>query len=162
MRSVRVECASNGWIVTLNHGHLSEEVEVYEDLTNTMTAVLREIDNGECQPSVYDWRVELVDTKKHEYAETIVVTRHKALLELLKELGEVFGDLPVIEHATVEDVDGKHVIGVLPMYLAVHAASITEVELDIPKELRGVELSLEQLRKCYRSVSRYVVKECTL
>jgi putative CRISPR-associated protein (TIGR02620 family) len=154
MHTVSVEPVSNGWIVN-NEGELA----VYTDLIETLTAILQEIDDGTCEPSVYDWHVKLVNSKKDEYAETIVVTRHKALLEFLKEGSYAYyGDIPVIEHATVEDVKGKHVVGVLPMHLACHAASITEVILDIPPELRGVELSTDQLRECYRGIATYRVE----
>jgi putative CRISPR-associated protein (TIGR02620 family) len=78
--------------------------------------------------------------------ETVVVTRHLGLVEYLLELGLCSSSVNVISHATVEDVKGKHVIGVLPLSLAVAAESVTEVPMRIPAELRGQELSLEQMR----------------
>ena len=77
--------------------------------------------------------------------ETVVVTRHLGLVEYLIELGLCSKDTQIIQHGTAEDVRGKHVIGVLPMYLAVLAESITEVHMSIPEELRGQELTLEQM-----------------
>jgi putative CRISPR-associated protein (TIGR02620 family) len=79
-------------------------------------------------------------------AETVVVTRHLGLVEYLIELGLCSSSAQVISHATVEDVKGKHVIGVLPLSLAVVAESVTEVPMSIPAELRGQELTLEQMR----------------
>jgi len=79
--------------------------------------------------------------------ETIVVTRHEALVKYLREIGLIDENTPVIAHATPEQVRGKHVIGVLPLHLAALVAQVTEVPLRVPPELRGQELTLEQIRK---------------
>jgi len=79
--------------------------------------------------------------------ERILITRHPALIEYLRERGIVDPDTPVLAHVGEDDVRGKHVIGILPLRLAALAASVTEVPLDIPAELRGVELSLDQVRR---------------
>ena len=76
---------------------------------------------------------------------TVVVTRHKALVEFLIKRKMIGANTPIIAHATEKDVLGKDVIGVLPLRLAALAASVTEVPMDIPAELRGQELSLEQV-----------------
>lgn len=80
-----------------------------------------------------------------ENAPTVVVTRHPALVEHLIEIGLCKPDTPVITHACPADVRGKHVIGVLPLSLAALAARVTEVPLTIPEELRGQELTAEQI-----------------
>ncbi len=77
----------------------------------------------------------------------IVVTRHPALVELLRERGVVQGTPEVISHATPEAVSGARVIGVLPLHLAALAAEVVSVSVNVPAELRGSELSLEQLRE---------------
>lgn len=77
----------------------------------------------------------------------VVVTRHAALVEYLAELGVVPQGTPVVSHATPADVQGRHVYGVLPMHLAAEAALVTEVPLALPAELRGQELSMEQVRQ---------------
>lgn len=77
----------------------------------------------------------------------VVVTRHPALVEYLTELGVVPAGTEVVTHATAEQVRGRHVFGVLPLHLAAEAASVTEVTLRVPVELRGVELTLEQVRQ---------------
>ena len=89
--------------------------------------------------------------------ETIVITRHAALVAYLIEVGAITAETPVITHATVEQVVGKHVIGVLPLHLAALAASVTEVPLDLPVEFRGRELTVEEVRKYARPVRRYAV-----
>jgi len=52
----------------------------------------------------------------------VVVTRHKALVELLLERNIINeGKFTLIEHATPKEVAGKDVIGVLPLRLAARA-----------------------------------------
>jgi putative CRISPR-associated protein (TIGR02620 family) len=77
----------------------------------------------------------------------LIVTRHSGLVEYLKEQGLVSDVVEVIAHATPEAVAGRHVCGVLPHSLSCLTASFTEVPLRLPPELRGKELSLEQLRQ---------------
>ena len=87
--------------------------------------------------------------------ESIVVTRHNALIEYLEELGVVPDGTSVVAHATEEDVCGKHVYGVLSMRLAAKAAMLTEVSMTIPVEWRGVELTLEQIKACKPELFTY-------
>jgi len=77
--------------------------------------------------------------------ETIIVTRHPALVEFLAEEHGISGR--VVAHATEEDVAGRHVIGVLPLRLAALALTITEVPLNVPEGMRGTELTVDDLRK---------------
>ena len=79
--------------------------------------------------------------------ETVIVTRHPALVQLLAELGLAPEGTPVVSQVAPADVAGKHVIGVLPMHLAALAAQVTEVPLALTPELRGKELDLETLKK---------------
>lgn len=77
----------------------------------------------------------------------LIITRHPALVEYLRELGLVEDGVEVITHASPEKVVGRHVCGVLPHSLSCLTASFTEVPLALPAELRGVELTLEQVRQ---------------
>lgn len=87
----------------------------------------------------------------------LIVTRHGALVEYAKELGLVTDDVVVISHATPEAVTGKDVMGVLPHSLSCLCNSFTEVPLVLPAELRGVELTIEQLREYSRPAVTYRV-----
>lgn len=89
--------------------------------------------------------------------ETVVVTRHPALITYLVEVGLVQEGVEVVSHADEDAVRGKHVIGVLPLRLAALAASLTEVPLILPPELRGVELTLDQIREHSGEATTYVV-----
>jgi hypothetical protein len=78
---------------------------------------------------------------------TVVVTRHKALVDYLVEVGLIQPDAEVLASVTADQIRGKHVVGVLPLHLAAEADLVTVVPLDLPAELRGVELSLDQVRQ---------------
>ena len=77
----------------------------------------------------------------------LIVTRHPALVEYLKEIGLADDDVEVIEHATPDAVTGKNVCGVLPHSLSCLCESFTEVPLNLTPELRGKELDLDMIRK---------------
>jgi putative CRISPR-associated protein (TIGR02620 family) len=78
----------------------------------------------------------------------VVVTRHPALVEYLIESEVINEETPVITgNANISDIEGRHVIGILPLRLAAYAASITEVSLDIPFDQRGKELTIDQIRE---------------
>lgn len=77
----------------------------------------------------------------------VVVTRHPALVELLRELGMIEDDTLILSHASEEDLQGKDVIGVLPLHLAAVAHTVTEIPLVLKPEDRGQELSLARMRE---------------
>lgn len=88
----------------------------------------------------------------------LIVTRHPGLVEHLRSLGLVEDGVEVITHASPEKVAGRHVCGVLPHSLSCLTASFTEVPLALPAELRGVELTLEQVRQYAGAPVTYVVR----
>lgn len=88
---------------------------------------------------------------------TVVVTRHAALITYLIEIGLISADTKVITHATPEDVRGKDVIGVLPLSLACHARTVTEIPMQIPFDLRGKELDINQVRQFAGNPVKYYI-----
>lgn len=88
----------------------------------------------------------------------LVITRHAALVEYLKEIKLVHPNVEVIEHATPEMVKDRVVFGVLPHSLSCLTTSFTEVPLVLPAELRGVELSIEDIRKYAKPPVTYIVQ----
>ena len=91
--------------------------------------------------------------------DTVVVTRHASLVTFLKEEGIIQEDVPMVSHASEDTVKGKHVIGVLPLHLAVLAERLTTLDIATPAEMRGKELSVEDLRKYFRGTSTYYVEK---
>ena len=76
----------------------------------------------------------------------IVVTRHRGLLEWLQahHPGLMVG-AEVLPHAAAEQIRGKVVIGNLPLALAAEAEVVLAPTYEVPAELRGQELTAEQL-----------------
>lgn len=88
----------------------------------------------------------------------VVVTRHPGLIAHLKTIGLIDDTATIIDHATPENVKDKHVVGVLPHSLSCLTSAFTEVPLFIPPELRGVELSEEQVTKYAKDPVTYSVR----
>ena len=89
-----------------------------------------------------------------------VITRHKALLAYLLDKDIIKeGDYKLIEHAEYKDVEGQDVIGVLPLQLASYAKSVTEVPLKLTPEMRGKELTFEEVEKVAEKPVQYIVRE---
>ena len=112
----------------------------------------------------------------------VIATRHKSLLQFLEERGGIlptpawvkglrkrmgaietrydkYFEIVVKAHVTADDVRGRWVIGVFPLHLAAVADRVTTITLNVPQELRGTELSVEQLRSCFDGVATYEVAE---
>ena len=87
-----------------------------------------------------------------------VVTRHAGLIQYLEEIGLIDSTAEVIGHATPEQVVGQNVIGVLPHSLSCLCNTFTEVPMNIPAELRGKELTLEQMRQYGSTPVTYMVQ----
>lgn len=88
----------------------------------------------------------------------LIVTRHPALVDLLRERFPDLGEVTVLTH--VEDPEvlrGKVVFGVLPLHLASLCREVVEVPLALTPEDRGVELSLDRLREVAGPTRRFVV-----
>lgn len=89
---------------------------------------------------------------------TVVVTRHPALVEYLTEIGLIPPGTSVITQAGLADIAGKCVIGFLPLHLAALVESVITVPLNVPPELRGAELTLEQVRQFAGTETMYRVE----
>ena len=89
----------------------------------------------------------------------LIVTRHPALKDYLIERGVADAATPVLPHAGIDDVAGKSVAGVLPLHLAAACASLTTVELALPLEMRGKELSIEDMRRYCKGLRTFEVRE---
>ena len=77
----------------------------------------------------------------------LIITRHPGLVKYLVEEGIATKSINCATHATPELVKDKNVVGVLPHSLSCLCTSFTEVPLNLPQELRGKELNVDQVRK---------------
>lgn len=91
----------------------------------------------------------------------LIVTRHAALKEFLISKGAADASTPVLPHASEEDVRGKEVAGVLPMHLAALTATFTTVELALPLEMRGRELTLDDMKRYCKGLHTYIIWDVT-
>ena len=90
----------------------------------------------------------------------LIVTRHKSLVSYLIDKNIIKeGEYKLIEHADYKDVEGQNVIGVLPLQLASYAKSITEVPLKLTPQMRGKELTFEEVEKVAEEPVQYIVRE---
>ena len=59
----------------------------------------------------------------------IYVGRHDAVYEYCLQQGYISENTPRLDRATIKDVRGKHVVGVLPIFMAAYAETYTKLEL---------------------------------
>jgi len=93
--------------------------------------------------------------------EKLVVTRYKSLVDYLKKLKLIDNNTKILTRAKIDDVRNKHVLGVLPYWLSAHAGKFTEVQLRIPQEKRGKELTLEEIEFYSLEPKTYEIREVT-
>ena len=91
--------------------------------------------------------------------EKLVVTRYQSLVEYMIKIKLIDKDTKVITHAKINDVKGKHVFGVIPYWLACHAKKFTEIQLRVPTERKGKELSLEEVEFYSLEPKTYTIRE---
>jgi putative CRISPR-associated protein (TIGR02620 family) len=91
----------------------------------------------------------------------LLISRHAGLTQFLTEEGHTW-DVHSVHVAEPEVLRGKNVLGVLPHHLSAQCETITEVLMDIPLELRGVELDAQQTRQCCKGLQTYTVRTVKL
>jgi hypothetical protein len=88
----------------------------------------------------------------------VIVTRHPALVAVLREEFPQLKDAEVFEHITApSQVEGAVVFGVLPLHLACKAHAVVEVPLNLTPNDRGRELTVEEMRERMGAPAAYVV-----
>ena len=91
--------------------------------------------------------------------EKLVVTRYQSLVDYLIKLELIDKKTKVLSHARIEDVQGRHVLGVLPYWLACHTAKFTEIKLRVPQEKRGKKLSIEEIEFYSLKPKSYIITQ---
>ena len=94
-------------------------------------------------------------------ANTVVVTRHVGTVEYLRQEGLIGPDTKILVRAKPEDIRDKHVFGVIPIYLACYAKSVSMISLDLPESAQGRELSAEEVREFCKGIRTFHVIEET-
>jgi hypothetical protein len=89
----------------------------------------------------------------------IITTRHESLIEYIRTRGLARPDAPVEPHAQIEQIRGKHAIGILPLRIGYAARCVTNVPTALPTSRQWTELSSvqEQLQYLAGDVFSYRV-----
>jgi putative CRISPR-associated protein (TIGR02620 family) len=93
---------------------------------------------------------------------TLVVTRHAGLVDYIKEefiYPAYLASDVVFSHVEQKDVEGKHVVGILPLHLAALADKVTVIPLNLTPADRGQELSAERVREVAGDPVTYRVEQ---
>ena len=90
--------------------------------------------------------------------EKIVVSKHPAMVKYLLEMGLIDSTTKAVWHIEPAEIKGKHVFGVLPIYMAHHAEMVTDIPLPLPSHKRGEVLSLEEIRAYAKKPRTYIVR----
>ncbi len=118
------------------------------------------------------WRVEFLDGHYPDGSgplrilgprPVLVVTRHPALVEYLRETGVVSESAVVLAHVeTPDQIRDRRVVGVLPLHLASVCQSVTEVPMALQpadrEAMQRGDLSLERVRQVAGAPQTYVVR----
>ncbi len=88
----------------------------------------------------------------------LIITRHPGLVKYLVEEGIAGKSVDCATHATPVLVRDKHVVGILPHSLSCLCRTFTEVPLNLPQELRGKELNVDQVREFAGPPVTYEIK----
>jgi hypothetical protein len=89
-------------------------------------------------------------------AKYIIVSRHPAAVEFIREEMPELTDAEVFASVTAQDVEGKVVVGNLPLSMACLAAEVIAVEFEGAPP-RGQEYGVEDMRAAGAKLARYRV-----
>ena len=90
-------------------------------------------------------------------SEVVIVTRHRGMVAWLAQRN-ITGT--VLAHVGPADVQGKIVVGALPLHLAALASEVVTVDMPLLKaEQRGVDLTPEEMDEAGAVLHRYVVRK---
>lgn len=89
----------------------------------------------------------------------IIVTRHAGAIEWLRRKG-ITGEIVI--HATPSVIRDQVVVGILPFHLAALTKRLMLIDVPrIPKELRGTDLTPEQMDMYGATIREYKVMDLT-
>lgn len=136
---------SNAEIVTI----LSKKMELYcEDWTND--PIEQAMKNAIYRPEIE----EILERKK------IFVSRHKGAYGWFnKHHPKLAENCEYKNHIITEEIAGNIIIGTLPINLSVNAEEYWHLTMNIPAEMRGKELTIEDMEALDCKIERYEIKK---
>lgn len=94
---------------------------------------------------------------------TVVVTRHAGAVEWLKRNGYIPDDAEVYPHVDPTQVEGKIVVGAVPLHLAVLCEKIGSIDIpDLAPEQRGKDLSPAEMDAAGAALRWYSVAQASM
>jgi len=87
--------------------------------------------------------------------EHIIVTRHTGLVEWLQRHGITGKVIPYVDN--IDEIKGKHIVGVLPLSLAAYADTVTTVDMEFTPDKRGVDISADEMDLYKPTLNTYKV-----
>lgn len=87
----------------------------------------------------------------------IIVSRHPAAIEFIRNELPEFSDAPVLASASADDVRDAHVAGNLPLDLAAEARVVRAIVYPAGRAPRGAEYTVEQMYECGAAIKSFYV-----
>ena len=87
----------------------------------------------------------------------LIVSRHPAAIEFIRNELPQFSDAPVLASVTADDVRGKDVAGNLPLDLAAEARVVRAIVYPPGRAPRGSEYSLEDMYEAGAAIKAFYV-----
>lgn len=101
--------------------------------------------------------VEEDNIRQDIFNNAIIVTKYNALVDYIHEIGLASTECEATEYVNSSDTRNKHIIGIVPLRTASRAKTITYIPLRIPKDRRGEELHIEEIRELAGKPIRYTI-----
>ena len=88
----------------------------------------------------------------------VIVSRHQGALNWLKKHHPEFDNVEYFSHINEKDIKDNIVIGTLPINLAKLAKEYWHLSMSIPSEMRGVELTIEDMENLDCKIEGFIIK----
>ena len=89
---------------------------------------------------------------------TIIVSRHPAAIKWINKYYPDFNGI-IKSHIAEDEIIGNRIIGTLPVQLAALAAEYFHLSIKVPAEMRGKELSIEDMVQFGCKIERFTIKK---
>jgi two-component sensor histidine kinase len=91
--------------------------------------------------------------------EKIIITKHNAVKHYIISKQMATKETPCFSVAEIKDIEGKHVIGFIPLYLAAKAGMYTEIKINLKREDIKRELTLNEIEHRVKNVNTFKIEK---
>ena len=92
-------------------------------------------------------------------SDSIIVVKYPEMARYYIEIGLCPPETPRVPYAMETDIFGKHVFGIVPVYLGCLAKSVTEVPVLAGNKINQVMRDITLIREYAKPPKRYVIQE---